>query len=148
MYPMALNSAPFNLHGLPPDQVHQFHAASFYWAPDSRSVVFADGVQGKLSLVWVRIGPRDQLAAYMHPVSSVAEVCKSAKTSTTTGGLTLASATIAGSSERPQILAEFRSYDGDCLPKTLVLYNNDFKPAAIERHAPGPVRKHPVKEAQ
>jgi len=135
MYPRALNSAPFNLYGLPPDQVHQFHAESFYWAPDSKSVIVADEVQAQLSVVWVRIGPRDQLTAYIHPVSSVSEVCKSAKASTTTGILTLANATVGGSSEAPEILVEFRSYDGDCVPKTLVLYGNDFKAAGVERHA-------------
>src|SRR5437588_3529574 len=89
MYPRALNSAPFNLYGLPPDQVHQFHAESFYWAPDSKSVIFADEVQAQLSVVWVRIGPRDQLTAYIHPVSSASEVCKSAKAPRLTGILTL-----------------------------------------------------------
>jgi hypothetical protein len=51
---------------------HPFWSDRFFWAPDSRSRVFANRVAdpapgGRFSIVWIKIGPRGELSAMFIP---------------------------------------------------------------------------------
>jgi hypothetical protein len=143
MYPVVPGNAPFDNFGLPDDQVHTFHADSFYWAPDSKSVVFADAVLGQQSLVVIRIGNGGELTAHVRPVTSP-EIC-SAPSVPDRLYLRLSNASVSTATDGTwRITADFRVPNTTCAPREVVYYSGEFKPAAVETHAPPPLKKKAV----
>ena len=59
MYPATPNHVPFENHGVRADQLHSFPGRSFYWAEDSKSVLFTDSTDEGLKIVLVRVGDKD-----------------------------------------------------------------------------------------
>ena len=137
MYPVVPGNVPFNSFGLPDTQVHSFAADSLYWAPDSKSIVFADELSsGQLSIVLVRIGAKEEITAYVRPVET-SEICPALS-------LSHADVSPAGDSSF-KVLSQFRSHDAAaCGPTTLLYYSNEFRLAETEHHAPLPPRKRAV----
>jgi hypothetical protein len=137
MYPEVLGHAPFLNIGVPEEQVHEFRAATFFWASDSNSVLFADSLNRRLFLVWVRIEEDGSIVAYVHPVS-VSEICDD--NSRQIRSLTdLSHAEVVATSD--PAVTEFRAEfgiepTGSCIPKTLVLHSADFSRAVLEHYTP------------
>ncbi len=73
IYPLGLTNTPVDNVNVPESQTHKFYSDSFYWAPDSRAMVFADNLHGTLSVVLVTING-DATKTYVHPVT-MAEAC-------------------------------------------------------------------------
>jgi len=141
MYPTVLGHTPLDSFGLPENQVHAFRSESFFWAVDSKSLVFADGVQKRLALVWVRLQGGEPVA-YIHAILDQ-DVCEGWHHGNLSPGLTLSSATIEG--RRTQaIVAQFRALNESCTPKLLNLHEEDFIKADIEQHPIPPARKPSV----
>lgn len=132
MYPFVRNNAPFEEYDLPREQLHRFPSDRFFWAPDSRSLIFADLVaapklpRGRLSLIWVRIANTGALAAYVHDVSE-AEGCE---------GVRMNDAVITPREVGTEMWIEF-----DACVRPILLHDDDFKPAPMFRPPPSPKRK-------
>ena len=74
IYPVTRNHVPFENHGVQPDQVHSFESTSFFWAPDSKWVVFADRLESTVSIVLVQVGEKD-LTTLVRPISPADGAC-------------------------------------------------------------------------
>jgi hypothetical protein len=137
VYPVVPNHAPFWTVGVPDSQTHEFRAASFFWALDSKSVVFADSLPGRLSIVWVRIGAGDEPTAYIHPVS-VSEACGAIPAKQLNQGyFTLSHADVGETPDgAAEVRADFSVVESACAPKTLVLHSGEFRKAELERYEP------------
>jgi hypothetical protein len=147
MFPRVADHAPFDHYGLPPEKVHRFRADSFYWAPDSRSVVFADDVQGRLSVVWITIGKNDEPIAYIHGVHSRSEACGGPPLALDTADLSLSSATVPTTSGAPaEILLTFTTGGAPCGVRTKVLPTQDLRPADIEPPIAPQPKRTPVRK--
>ena len=132
MYPRFPGAAPMNLLDIPDSNLHLWRSKSFFWAPDSQSVVFADSVGPNLSLVLVVI-KNDKPQAYTHSLS-IDDPCSS----------TLEDASINPVPGRvPNVVARFSG----CEAQPLNLTSNDFQPAKIEVYEPRPRKKSTPKKA-
>jgi hypothetical protein len=58
VYPVPHDGVPFEFEDHPPELTHTFRSNTFYWAPDSSAVAFADSVMDKLSIVVVQVEPK------------------------------------------------------------------------------------------
>ena len=129
MYPAVAGNWPFYSDHLPPDQTHRFRSDSFYWAPDSGAVVFADSVEEHLSLVLVSIED-DKFRAYLYRLTD-SEACPGG---TVMWQPMLSSAEISlPINGRREIHAAFRVGTSPCR-ETLTLQSDDFRPAIPEVH--------------
>ena len=127
MYPAFPGAAPTDLLDIPDADTHVWRSSSFFWAPDSQSLVFADSVGDSLSLVLVLV-KNDKPHAYTYPVSP-ADVCTGAGPR----DLTLEDASINSvAGGVPNILARFEASGSDCQTRPLNLTFNDFQPARVE----------------
>lgn len=130
MYPVVKGNEPFYSVNLPPQQTHIFRSDSFYWAPDSQALIFADSVLDKLSLVLVIID-QNETKAFVRSVSD-AEACDAGPGAPL---LMLSSAEISlPINAHREIRALFRAGSSPC-HKMLVLQSDDFTPAVPETHA-------------
>jgi len=73
MYPAFPDGAPADLPDMPEANAHDWRSKSFFWASDSRSLVFADRVSQDLSLVLI-LTTDGKPQAYVRPVSAT-EIC-------------------------------------------------------------------------
>jgi hypothetical protein len=144
MYPAVPDAIPFNNLGLPKDQIHHFRAATFFWAPDSGSVVFADENRARLSLVWVIIKSDSSPTPFVY-TPTANEVCASVTAEDTSPlPVTLSSAEIRSRLDAsPVLVGDMTSATSACVPKQFTLAFAAFQPAATERH-PAPVSKKPA----
>jgi hypothetical protein len=143
IYPAVRNAVPFDNLGLPREQRHTFRATSFFWAKDSKSLIFADESGGALSIIWLKIDPEDRPTAYVHPVIGT-DICRNAQANQSSGPLTLANAFVGdGQDGSPEVHVDFQSNEAACSPKATVLPARGFRRAEIEHHAP-PVRRRPA----
>jgi hypothetical protein len=71
IYPVVRGSEPYYSTNPPPQQAHIFRSDSFYWAPDSQALVFADSVADELSIVFVTID-QNETKAFVRSVSNAA----------------------------------------------------------------------------
>ena len=92
VYPAVKDGTPFEQPFLPANQMHYFPSKSFFWAPDSSAVVFADGVEKTLSIVMVQIGSGAP-QAFVRPVAA-AEACEQESSNLPTLPLRLIEATV------------------------------------------------------
>jgi hypothetical protein len=140
IYPAVAGDWPFYNVDLPNSQTHTFRSDSFYWAPDSNALIFADSVDDRLSLVLVTF-EHDAIKAYTYGLND-SEACPG---STVTFPPTLSGGDVSVAvSGRREIHAGFRTGDSAC-KGTLTLQSGDFKPAAPEVHsAPWGVSKSPA----
>lgn len=120
MYPVFPGGAPGDLLDIPEANRHEWQSKSFFWAQDSRSLVFADNVGQNLSLILVLI-KNDKPQAYTYSVT-VTVLCS--------GALEDASITSVPGGV-PNVLARFGS-SSDCQARPLNLTFDDFKPARVE----------------
>lgn len=131
IYPAVKGNEPFYNVNLPINETHTFRSASFYWAPDSRALAFADSVQGQLSLVLVSLDQSEIRASAYHISSS--EACPAAQgTSSLMLSDTEVSLPVNG---RREIRATFKTGGSPC-HEILTLQSDEFTPAAPEIHAP------------
>jgi hypothetical protein len=140
MYPVFPDYAPSDLLDIPEAKNHFWRSKSFYWAPDSRSVAFADSVGEQLALILVVIR-NDRPEAYTYPVSA-AGVC--AGSGATTKGLTLNDASInplPGNTLNIAVTFEEAGYALGCQPRRLSLGLADFQPAKVESYEPRSLKK-------
>jgi len=131
MYPALPGNAPVDLADIPDSNTHEWRSKSFFWAPDSQSVVFADKVGQNLSLVLVLIR-NDKPQAYTHALSS-AEICGGSGSGEP--DLMLENASIASvSGNVPTVVASFHDSNdpSTCHPRQLTLNSYDFQPAPAE----------------
>ncbi len=130
MYPALPGGAPVDLGDIPESKRHEWRSKSFFWGPDSRSVVFAGSVGKNLSLVVVLV-TSDKPQAYTHVVSTV-EICDGAESDESYFTLENASVT-SDSGAGPGVVASFNDSSGSaCRPRQLNLNFDDFKPARVE----------------
>jgi WD40-like Beta Propeller Repeat len=135
MYPSVPGHARFKNIGVPTQQEHEFRADEYFWASDSRSLVFADSLGSRLSLVWVKIGPDGEFETYIHPVSGSA-LCHEATSKVPLTTLSHAQVGMA-SDGTPELRADLTVDPvGTCAPATLVLRNANFKRAELEHFEP------------
>jgi hypothetical protein len=131
MYPALPGNAPVDLLDVPDSKTHEWHSKSFFWAPDSQSVVFADKVGQNLSLVLVLI-KNDKTQAYTHALF-FAEICGGSGSGEP--DLMLENASVAPvSGGLPTVVASFRDSNdpSTCRPRQLTLNSLDFQPAPVE----------------
>jgi len=132
MYPALPGGAPVDRGDIPESKRHEWRSKSFFWGPDSRSVVFADSVGKNLSLVVVLVAS-DKPQAYTHAVSTV-EICDGAASEEPYFTLDNASVT-SDSGGGPGVVASFNDSSGSaCQPRQLNLNFGDFKPARVEMY--------------
>jgi hypothetical protein len=129
IYPVVGNW-PFYSDNPPPGKTHSFRSDSFYWAPDSRAVLFADSVEERLSLVLVA-EDKERFSAFTYGLTD-SEAC---------AGGAIASPPMLSDAEislpinsRREIRAAFRAGNSPC-PETLTLQSDGFKPATPQVHA-------------
>lgn len=143
MYPSVPNHVPFEEFDLPPEQLHESWSDGYFWAPDSKSLLFADRVAdkrtagGKFSLVWVKIGPKGEPEAYVHSISEP-EICGKELPEI---ALRLSKGVITPRPSGTEIWAEFRPGNGACTSKGVLLRDADFAPAEIQQPPPPRKRK-------
>jgi hypothetical protein len=131
MYPAFPDNAPADLLDIPEASIHLWRSSSFVWAPDSQSLVFADSVGDKLSLVLILIR-NGKPQAYLHRVSS-AEACIRAGGSNRYIVLQDASINpLSGGGFRITARLEDPRDDASCQPRQLSLALSDFQPAKVE----------------
>lgn len=131
MYPTFPGNAPFDPADIPDAKQHNWRSESFVWAPDSGSLLFADSVGDRLSLVFIEVSER-RLQAYRDIVSAKA-VCSEA------GGVTR-TLTLKGASLRPsltnsayvQAIFHDSGEQPRCQPHPLNVNTADFRPARVE----------------
>ena len=129
IYPVVRGGEPYYSTNPPPQEAHIFRSASFFWAPDSQALIFADSVLDKLSLVLATID-QNETKASVRPVSD-AEACDAGP-----GGLplTLSSAEISlPINEHREARLRFKTGNSPC-HKTLILQSDEFTPAKPEVH--------------
>ena len=130
--------------GVPDSQKHSFKTNAFLWAPDSRAIVFADILQGKLSIVLVTLDENGNTKGLVRPVS-LSEVCGPTAQN---GDLPLLddAASAVESDQGGDRLIHLVFITGmvpDCDPKKLDLRLGDFQQAATEV----PVLRKPTHKA-
>ena len=129
MYPAFPNGAPVDLLDVPEANKHEWRSKSFFWAPDSQSLVFADRVGDNLSLVLVII-KSNKPQAYTHPVSGT-EVCSGPGQADS--DLMLKDASISSASNgAPSVFATFDDSDSGCRTRPVTLTFDDFRAAPVE----------------
>ena len=136
VYPAVKGGTPFEQTFLPANQMHYFPSRSFYWAPDSSAVVFADGVEKTLSIVMVQIGSGVP-QAFVRPVAA-AEACEQESANLPTLPLRLIEATVGPAKDGDRTIeVQFESSDMiACRPRALILHPDEFKAAELEVHTP------------
>jgi hypothetical protein len=133
MYPVTPGRLPFENHGVREDQVHTFWGESFFWAADSKSVVFADRTRAGLAIVLVQVGEKD-LTTLLHPVSD-SDICGR-----------LSDATISEPYGVPEIQATFYATGSTPCTKVLTLHGDAFKPAKEEVYPPRQITQPAVRK--
>jgi hypothetical protein len=136
VYPVVNQGTPFEHSGLPQDQRHRFASDSFYWSPDSKTFLFGDTVNGRLSAILVAVSGAG-IHTYDHPITATA-ACEQGKLGNVpASSLVISHAEVGPFKNTQTIDLQFRSSDyGMCRPKTLTLDIQDFRPAAMEVHEP------------
>lgn len=148
IYPVVDGRATFEHSGLPISQAHRFRSNSFYWAADSRAVVFADSVQGRLSIILITIDG-DRLSTYVHPVSAADACEQSSRANIEDADLMLSQVDLSGAADERTGDLMFRSSDsGACRPKGITLHFEDFRPAQVESHEAPKRRERSVLKQQ
>lgn len=132
VYPVPDDGAPFEFAGQPPETTHAFRSSTFFWAQDSSAVAFADSVQGKISIVVIRVDSKPPSAlSYPVDVSSICEVQPSDNPQNppfvTMTGIDF------GSSRA--ITAHFTS-EGACTPRQISINLDAFHAPIPEVHRP------------
>ena len=137
IYPPGQKNLPLDNIGVPEEQVHA-GGYDFYWAPDSRAIVFGDLTRAASNVVLVKLDDRGIPTAFEHDISRVdpcgffqgnwAEFVRHAEIGP-------------GSSEERVLLVEIQSSIG-CKPRSIGLHESDFRPAKAEVHVlPKPAKK-------
>jgi hypothetical protein len=116
--------------GVPENQQHGMGSESFYWAPDSKAVIFGDLLQGKLSVVLVSLDADGNTTATVHSIS-LSDVCG---TATNGGDLNHFESAEVGSDQGGDRLIRVRFNNPTCTPKTLEFRMSDFQLAKAEVH--------------
>jgi hypothetical protein len=143
MYPVVPGGGiPVNRLGLPDSQFHRFEAG-FYWAPDSKSLVFADKLLLQWSIVLVRIGVKDEITAYVRPIT-VPEVCPPPSAGIEPYIVLSHVDLLPAADGSLNVVAQFGPAGKACGSTTLVFASSEFRLAEIERHAPPLPRKRAV----
>lgn len=117
--------------GLPENQQH-WRGSSFYWAPDSRAILFGDLLQKKFSLVLVTLDSDGNTTAHVRSVS-FAEVCGRAASDDYLNYFESAEFDPQQNGDRS---VRIRFNHPGCAPKTLEFHLSDFQPAKPEVHVP------------
>ncbi len=137
IFPKGQKNLVLDQIGVPEDQQHEFRSDSFFWAPDSSAVAFADSVKDHLAIVLVTIDGGGNPSAYVHAVP-ISEVCSgevSMPDTETLLEIREARVVLEGNGHYV-VQVESHSSDSACVPKTLQLHLSDFSPAKAETHEP------------
>jgi hypothetical protein len=142
IFPRGQNNSSADHIGVPETQLHHSGSNLFYWAEDSRSVVFGDILQKQFSIVVVTVNNDNRTEAVQYPVA-VAEACPG-NVSPNEYLLMLSNAQISAESKGDRLIhVEFQGYPGICVPKSLDLHLESFQQAPFEKH----VKDRPTKRA-
>jgi hypothetical protein len=136
VYPVGLENTVGDNTNVPEDKTHRFYSDSFYWAPDSKAVVFADNLQGTLSIVLVTVNG-NETKTYVHPVT-MAEGCGDpSKPNTSTYDIQV-SHPEAGAQQGTdrEIRIPIRASAPVCKVTGVILHSEDFQPAKVESYPP------------
>jgi hypothetical protein len=142
VYPLGYSNTPGNHIGLSEDELHTSHSA-FYWAPNSRTFVFADSVNDQLSVVQITIENGGKTSAYVHNVGA-SEACQGSFQ--VAANVTFKADFSSASDGSGDIRAQFLAGGIPCAATPLVLNRSDFSPAHIEKPTELPRRKRSVVE--
>lgn len=136
VYPLGLTNSPGDNTNVPEDQAHKFYSDSFYWAPDSKAVVFADNLNGTLSVVLVTING-DSTKTFVHPIT-VGEACgDSSKPNVKSFAFNVSQPdprSLQGSDR--EIRIPIRASEPVCHVTDVILHSDDFQPAKAEDYPP------------
>jgi hypothetical protein len=122
---------PFEFEDQPPELTHTFRSNTFYWAPDSSAVAFADSVMDKLSIVVVQIEPKGPSTAVI-PVD-VSGICEPQVGDNAGYPIPTLTGVDFGSSRT--LFIRFAS-DGYCKSAQMTLHLADFQKPRPEVHTP------------
>ncbi|QOY89139.1 hypothetical protein [Paludibaculum fermentans] len=135
LYPRVADGKPFSHAGLPPALTHVFRADALRWSEDSKSLVFADSVEDRLSVVMVSIGKTNRDLTQRTMAVTRAQVCGDSKdwdAMEERPFLTLSA--VARSGRR--IALDFRTLDHTCPDKSVLVSEDEFQDALMETPAP------------
>lgn len=130
VYPSVTGNVPIDPLDVPDSQIHRFRSKSFYWAPDSRSIVFADSVGTDLSLILVS-EKGDKFSAYEYPITPKAVCGEVIGEKLEEPNFTLTHAEL-----NSVVITEFQSDVEGCSPRQLSLNVSDFKRAPRRVYEP------------
>ncbi|MGC4054904.1 MAG: hypothetical protein QM757_39180 [Paludibaculum sp.] len=142
LYPRIAGGKPFSHAGLPPGLTHVFRADALRWSDDSKSVIFADSVQDKVSIVWVEIGQSSRdLAHRVLPVIP-ADVCGTIEGWNASDGPWYPTLTGVSRSDG-RITLDIQTAAAACGTKSWRVTESDFQAATLEVHPTlaGPLRE-------
>jgi hypothetical protein len=132
IYPPGWKNEPFDNVGAPKSQRHG-HLSPFFWAPDSRAIVFADELE-KPYVVIIKVGDdKAATTAFVRPFDGSLE-CNDAgdmakgKTARPTG---LRNVEFGPQQATDRVLLVDFEATG-CTPKTVQLHADNFRPATVE----------------
>ncbi len=143
LYPRVADSKPFSHAGLPPGLTHVSRADALRWSDDSKSVIFADSVQDKVSIVLVEIGKSNRdLTQRVLPVIP-AQVCGTIEGWDASDGPWYP--TLAGVSRSDgHITLDIQTAAPSCGTKSWRVSEADFQAAPLEVH---PAQTGPFRES-
>lgn len=142
VFPVVKDHVVFDNIGLPPEQTHTAGSQSFFWSPDSHTLLFGDEVQNKLSLVLVEIKRNGDTLVRVRPVP-VREVCNKATASGSPVRIFAKNAAWAEESGDRLVQIRFDVSSDACPLPTLSFRLDEFQPATTEVHME-PKRKRSV----
>lgn len=148
IYPLGWKNELADNIGAPEDQQHH-HLSTFFWAPDSRALVFADVNQGKRSVVLITIDEKGATTASVSPFPDSMEcddpaAAAKGKKAQPTGLRHVEFAPQQG----PDRLM-FVDFEADgCAPKTQQLHTDSFQPAKTEPRVLEPPTRKTIKHQQ
>jgi len=142
IYPLGWNNELVDNIGAPESQQH-WHQSNFFWAADSRAVLFADRLMEERNIVLVTIDEKGATAASVFPIPGGMECADpSAAAKGKEAQPTRLRRIEFGPQEGPDRMISIDFEADGCAPKTLQLHSDSFQPAKTEpRVVERPTRK-------
>jgi hypothetical protein len=117
-----------------PHAIHHIAGSPFYWAADSRAILFWDGAYTDAGLVLVSLGPRGEASALRHKLTDE-DLCgnKISNERPYNPNIERVGPSLGG---RREILFDITApSDNRCKSHILRLHSEDFRPARVEKNA-------------
>jgi len=143
VYPVPNDGMPFDFEDQPPEVTHEFQSDAFHWAPDSSTVVFADSVMDRLSIVVVQIQPNGPTTLVL-PVD-VSGICKRQVDDSADYAIPTLTGIDFASSE--SLVVNFET-SPSCKSTQMTLFLRDFQKPKPEVHVPPKMSPAPLNGVQ